>query len=82
MMLIEPYDAVEEFPEQFLEKAQKFTCEIPKKFEKFLARARHVYFFDFRIPTMQSISYDTHRALRRCGGVLRTILRKSSKIYV
>ncbi len=72
---------MEEFPEQFLEKAQKFMCEIQKNLKNFW-RARHVYFFDFRISTMKSMSHDTHRGLRRCGRAPRTILRKSSKIYV
>ena len=80
MILIGPSDAVEECPEKFLEKVQKSMGEFQKKFQKILARARHVYFFDFRISTMQSVCYDTDWALRRCERVPRTMLRKRSKI--
>ncbi len=72
---------MEECPEQFLEKAQKSMGEFQKNFQKFLAGAPHVYFFDFRIATMQSMSYDTDMALRHCRRVPRTIVIKSPKIY-
>ncbi len=70
---------MKECPEQFLEKVQKSMSEFHQFCQKVLARARHVYFFDFRISTLQGMSYDTHRTLRRCGTLPEQFLEKSEK---